>query len=180
MTRINLLQRTKKKKKQTPASFRAVVSVLLLFGFLMALGYVWVFLNGTTTRLRAEKNKLSQKLEVLKVQLKEVENFERDKKAVVEKIDIIRQLQKNQTIPVRILVEISERLPERVWLTNITETSGVIDLEGKATGNGEIVEFINHLKASKFFTNIQILESRQVLEANTPIYTFKLKWSITA
>ncbi len=180
MTRINLLQRTRKKKKQAPASFQAVVSVLFVCGFLMALGYGWIFLNGTATRLRVEKNNLSRELEVLKAQLKEVENFERDKKAVVEKIDIIRQLQKNQTIPVRLLVDISERLPERVWLTRITEAAGVIDLEGKATGNGEIVDFINNLKKSTFFTNVQILESRQVLEAKTPIYTFKLKWLVIA
>jgi len=179
MTKINLLQRAKKKKKAAPASFRAILSLLFVGGFLVVLGYGWIFLTGTATRLRAEKSGLSKDLEVLKAQLKEVENFERDKKEVTEKIEIIRQLQRNQTIPVHLLMEISERLPERIWLTRITETAGVIDLEGKATGNGEIVDFINNLKQSTFFSNIQILESRQVIEAETPIYTFKLKWAIT-
>ncbi|MFQ5543727.1 MAG: PilN domain-containing protein, partial [Nitrospiria bacterium] len=93
-------------------------------------------------------------------------------------IQIIRQLRKNQSIPVYLLDEISKRLPERVWLINLTERSGIVDLSGKATTNSEIVDFINNLKEASLFKDVQILESRQKQEGNVTIYSFRLKWSI--
>ncbi len=180
MIKINLLsiQRARKKKKASTVQSQWILAGVLFFGLLGSLGYAWVYLTQTVDRLRVEKVKLTDELAMLKGQVKEVENFEHDKKAVEEKIGVIQQLQRNQTIPIRLLAEISERLPDRVWLISLAEQNNQISLEGKATGNGEIVDFINALKKSTFFENIEIEESRQVVEASIPVYTFKLKWRI--
>lgn len=140
--------------------------------------YGWKALNQRVEQLQIEKRDLVTELATLKTQAKEVENYETDKKKVKEKIQIIRQLRKNQSIPVYLLDEISKRLPERVWLINLTERSGVVDLSGKATTNSEIVDFINNLKEASLFKDVQILESRQKKEGNVTIYSFRLKWSI--
>jgi type IV pilus assembly protein PilN len=118
---------------------------------------------------------LEKDLAALKVKVKEVEDYEKNKKNFEEKIGIIEQLRKNQSGPVHLLEEISRSLPDRVWLTSLTEQGGKIDLEGKAVTNAEIVDFINNLKTSRYISEIQLIESRQTAEGGIPVYNFKLK-----
>jgi len=180
MTKINLLlfPKTEGEKRASRVQIPVVLAGILLLALLGGMGYGKWYLTQTAERLRLEKVRQSQELARLKLEVIEVANFEANKKLVQEKIQAIEQLQRNQTIPIRLLLEISDRLPERVWLIGVAEQAGQIQLEGKATGNGEIVAFMDALRQSAFFEHVEIEESRQVIEANTPIYTFKLKWQI--
>jgi len=180
MVKINLLaaQKTRKKKRSSQTRYRLILSWIAFCGLMGGLGYGWHHLLTRVDLLRVEKVQLSNELERLKAQVKEVEHFEANKKSVAEKIKVIRQLQRNQTVPIRLLAYVSQEMPERVWLTRLAEQGGSIHLEGKATRNDEIVTFVNGLKASPFFEAVEIEESRQVIEANIPIYTFKLRWRI--
>jgi len=180
MIKINLLpsQKAKKGKKKLEIQSQLILASIVLSVLFLVLGYIWVLLSEKVDNLTAEKTKLTTELAVLKAKVKEVENYEKDKKAVEEKIKIIEQLRKKQSVPVLLLDQISRSLPDKVWLVSLTEQNGVIDLEGKATTNSEIVDFINNLKKSPLFKDVQILESRQNLEGSISIYTFKLKWSL--
>lgn len=180
MIKINLLpsQKAKKTKKKVEFQSQVIIASVVLSLLLLVLGYIGIVLNEKVDGLTAEKGKLTTELGILKAKVKEVENYERDKKAVEGKIKIIEQLRKNQSVPVFLLDQISRSLPERVWLLNINEQNGTVDLEGKATTNSEIVDFINSLKKSPLFKDVQILESRQNMEGAISVYTFKLKWSL--
>ncbi|HLG21902.1 MAG TPA: PilN domain-containing protein [Candidatus Manganitrophaceae bacterium] len=180
MIKINLLpsQKTKKTKRKIEIQSQLILASVILSIAILILGYIWILLNEKVDGLNAEKTKLTSDLTALKAKVKEVENYERDKKVVEEKIKIIERLRKNQSIPVHLLDEVSRSMPDRVWLMNMNEQGGTIDLEGKATTNSEIVDFINNLKKSPFFKDVQILESRQSLEEQIAVYTFKLKLAI--
>ena len=182
MIKINLLsaQKAKKTRKKIEIQSQLILASVVLSVVLLIWGYVWILLNEKVDRLQSDKAKLTTELGLLKAKVKEVENYERDKKIVEDKIKIIQQLRKNQSIPVFLLDEVSKSLPEKVWLVGMVEQGGTVDLEGKATTNGEIVDFINNLKKSALFKDIQILESRQSMEGAISIYTFKLKWAISA
>lgn len=147
------------------------MALLLIVG----MGFVWWSMVSRVKALEQEKVVLNEELAVLKTKVKEVENYEKNKKNYEEKIGIIEQLRKNQAGPVRLLDELSRGLPDRVWLTALTEQGGKVDLEGRAVTNAEIVEYINNLKASRHIRDIQLIESRQVNEGGIPVYNFKLK-----
>lgn len=180
MIKINLLgaQRTKKKKKKV-----GVESQLIWFGLfmvLLALGWFsgWRMFDQRVASLKSVALDRSQELAALKVQVKAVENFEANKKIVKDKIQVIQKLRKNQSVPVFLLNEISQRLPERVWLDSLTQRAGAIELTGKATTNSDIVDFTNNLKNIPSFQNVQILESRQGKDGNISIYSFRLQWDV--
>jgi type IV pilus assembly protein PilN len=65
--------------------------------------------------------------------------------------------------------------PLKIWLTTVKEEGSQVEVDGKAVTNADIVQFINNLKTTKFFSDIQLIESRQAIELNVPIYSFKLK-----
>jgi type IV pilus assembly protein PilN len=176
MIKINLLSQLKAKKVKKQAEVQ--YQLWLLGGFLLVLiivlGYFWYYLNDRIQTLQGEKVAMDQQLAILKQKVKEVENFEKDKKIYEEKIKIIQQLKLNQAGPVHLLDQVSKSLPARVWLTGLTQKDKSIAIEGKAMTNSELVDFIDSLKRSQFFSDIQLLESRQAMDGNVPIYNFKI------
>jgi len=177
MIEINLLtpHRAKKTKRKVEIQSQLLVVIAVCSVTLVLCGLVWGRLNDKVAVLKSETSVLSAELVQLKTKVKEVQGFERNKKVVQEKIEVIDQLRKNQSVPVHLLDEISKSLPERAWITSLTENLGNIDLDGRAVTNNDIVEFIDNLKASPFFGDVQILESRKSAEGNVPVYLFRLK-----
>ncbi|MDD5434145.1 MAG: PilN domain-containing protein [Nitrospira sp.] len=181
MIKINLLPTKKAKKTFTiKVGFKPDITFILIAVIVVVLleGIVWYRLNSSITTLIRDKQTLELKLNDLKQKVKEVENFEKDKKSYEEKIGIIEKLKKTQKGPVHILDEISRLLPDRVWIISLKEGDGIINLTGAGMTNDDIVKYVNNVKASYIFKNVQLTESRQVLESNVPVYSFNLTFNI--
>ncbi len=197
MIRINLLSREGVGQEgpaaegQQPAlSQRNVVvspvfqgfAALLFFGVVAyAVGSVWIIQRHTFDDLLIEEAQLTVELMRLKAQAKDVLDYEANKKTIQSKIATIKELRQIQRRPVHLLDEISKSLPERVWLMGLSNQSNQIDLEGRATTNDRIVEFVNRLKQSPYFYDVEVLESREQMEdggigGSVSVYAFKLKW----
>jgi len=182
MIRINLLPTAKAKRTKTRTELQ---TQLMLAGVSLGLtlilcGYFWWQLNSQISMLRNDEASATKERNLLQEKVKEVENYEANKKLLEEKNRIIEQLKRNQSGPVHLLDEISKNLPERVWLLSLKEEGGKIDLDGRAITNADIVDFINNLKRSPFFKDVQIIESRQTNdnEKKIALYDFKLTCTI--
>jgi type IV pilus assembly protein PilN len=178
MIKINLLPvpKARKAKKQMEVQYELVLAGVLIGFVLVGCVYFWYLLDSRIGRLQEDKVKANAELTALKQKVKEVENYENNKKVLEEKNRIIEQLKKNQGAPVRLLDEISRSVdPLKIWLGKISAQGSQIEIEGKAITNSDIVEFINNMKNTKFFTDIQLIESRQAVELSVPIYNFKLR-----
>jgi len=178
MIKINLLPvaKARKAKKQMEIQYELILGGVLVGFVLVACGYFWYLMDSRIDRLKDEKTKANAELTVLKEKVKEVENYENNKKILEDKNRIIEQLKKNQGAPVHLLDQLSKSMePLKIWLTSVTEQGPQVEVDGKAITNSDIVEFINNMKGTKFFTDNQLIESRQAIESNIPIYNFKLK-----
>ncbi|OGW59220.1 MAG: hypothetical protein A3D21_08520 [Nitrospirae bacterium RIFCSPHIGHO2_02_FULL_42_12] len=181
MIKINLLPTKKARKTFTiEVGFKSNVMIFIIIIVVVVLfeGFTWYWLNSSISSLTQEKQTLSVKLKELTGKVTEVENFEKDKKIYEDKIEIIQNLKKNQEGPVHMLDEISHRLPERVWLVSIKETGGNINIIGSGMTNDAIVKYVNNLKATNIFKNVQLIESRQVIDSGVPIYSFSLTFTV--
>lgn len=181
MIKINLLPTKKVKRRLTLrvgikpniTLFGIVILVVLLSGFL-----VWHWLDNSLSMLTEEKATLDVRLKEVKEKVKEVENYERDKKIYSEKIAIIQDLKKHQKGPVRLLDELSSMLPDRIWLVSLRETGKDITITGSGMTNDDIVKYVSNLKSSKFVKNVQLIESRQSIDSGISIYNFSITFSL--
>lgn len=185
MIKINLLPEKKKKKARVaipkiaipkitipsvPTLQMAVVSVITL----VVLGFLWFSIEKKISVRNAEKKTKEKTLSELKAKVKEVEYYERNNKNFEEKTNIIEQLRKAQSGPVRLLDEISTGIPERVWLSSLNESGGTINIEGLAFSNSDIVLFVNNLKDSKYLTDVFLIESRQTSQEKLSVFQFRM------
>jgi type IV pilus assembly protein PilN len=130
------------------------------------------------TSLKQEKETKDKELAKLKEQVKEVDQYEKDNQILVEKTKVIEQLKKNQKGPVRIIDELSKKIPSGVWFESVVDKSGIITLNGNAFSNGSLVTFVQNLKSSEFMEDVNLLESKKVLIDDVTVYKFVLNFKV--
>lgn len=177
MIRINLLS-VKRKKKILPIPSILIPGIVITAITLIVLGAFTVYLNGRVSDLKADKAVKEEALRQLQAKLKEVANYERDNELFREKNRIIEQLRKNQSVPLRLLDEVSELLPRGVWLTSLTDKGGTINIQGFAFTNPDIVRYVQNLKGSKYIREVSLLESRQTKVEDISVYRFQMTFKM--
>lgn len=177
MIRINLLPGPKghRAKPQYDVRAQALLGVGLLLITLAGCWWYAAALNEEIEARQTEKLDKEKQVAQLKDQVKQVSDFESRKKVLEDKNRIIDQLEKSRVGPVKVLDYVSQSLePLKVWLVRIAVTGNDIDLEGRAATNDDVVEFVNNLRKTDYFTDINLQESRAAVESQLNIYQFKL------
>jgi type IV pilus assembly protein PilN len=173
MIKVNLFP-GKKKKRAKPLPTLLIATIFVTLGTLIVMAYLTFFFS---SRLSARKDQFAaneQKIAELKATIKAVEDFEQRNKTYKQRNEIIEQLSKNKSLPVKILDEISALLPTGIWLQTMTVSGESINLEGTGFTNPEIVAFVDNVKNSKLFTEVYLQESVSKEMEKIPLYTFKL------
>ena len=99
---------------------------------------------------------IKNELEILQNTIGEVDQFKKQKRVLEEKLAVINILEENKTGPVRILDELSERIPDTIWLDSMRKTGDLIELKGVAMDNESIARFMRALEASPRFKEIDL------------------------
>ncbi len=185
MIRINLLAPERAAKKKSGGggpslpSGGALQSYLFLVLFaglaLVACGALWWFqsnkLKDLDTRIAAD-TKRRQDLQAIEVQVKA---FQQKKATLENKVAVIEMLRAAQKSPVHMLDEVSQALPDYVWLTKMDETRGSVAFGGESNSLAAVADFISALQTSGWFPVVELVSSK---EANS-LVTFNLRGNFT-
>lgn len=182
MIRINLLKPEAKEFKEGPAlpgpevrakkAFPVPGIVVLLIIVILAAAFFWqkAMINREQSLLTAAQAE-KQKLQYVVAKLEELSQ----QKALFErKIALITQLRAQQETAVRILDEISRRLPDWVWLTDLNFDGQLIDVRGNALSNNLIADYIYNLRNCPFFNNVNLISSAQKAGGSAQYMEFSL------
>jgi type IV pilus assembly protein PilN len=178
MIRINLLSSGPKGRPAKP-QYDVRAQVLLGMGLvIVTVASCWWYSDSLDTEIaarQAEKEDKTKQVAQLKEQVKQVADFEQRKKQLEDKNRIIDQLEKSRVGPMKVLDHVSQSLdPLKLWLVKIGVNGQNIDLEGRALTNDDVVEFVNNLRRTDYFTDLKLQESRAALESQISVYQFKL------
>jgi len=177
MIKVNLLP-TKKKKRQKPVPTFLIYTILLTIVTGLVVAYLAYFYSSRLSDREAKIRENDLKIAELKEKIKAVEDFERLNKTFQQRKDIIEELGRNKSRPVKILDEISTQLPVGVWLTAMDVKGSDINLSCTAFSNTDVVNYVNNLKNSKLFTEVYLQESIQAKTKETSVYTFRLTFKV--
>jgi type IV pilus assembly protein PilN len=160
MIRINLLPL---KDAQRAIDRRQQLSIALL-GFALALLVMTIpyMLQGhTLRRLDTDIEQLQDEITKFDAQTAEVRDLEKKRKELEAKLKVIEDLNQKRVGPVRILEDLSGATPEKLWLVDFTDVSGQATLTGMALDNQTIAVFMRQLQASKYFFEVDLVETSQ-------------------
>lgn len=99
-----------------------------------------------------------------------------DRKALIlARLDIINTLGQERTLPVHIFDELTQLIPELVWLTQVKTKEKQLTLTGLAMSNSLVADFMKRLSRSPYFSKIALTKVSQVVERGDKIKSFTLK-----
>ena len=105
--------------------------------------------------------------EVLKIQAQE--------KELEEKLKVITQLEAKGAGPVRMLADLSAATPDKLWLTEFSESGGTAHMSGFSVDEQTIADFLRRLGTSQYFTGVDLDETTQVTTDNVKQKKFTLR-----
>jgi len=155
MLQINLLPvREVRKRFEARQMLLQQVLVLILTG--AAIGGFHARLASQMQRTQARIHQMDRDIAQFKPQLEQVEAFKKKKQELEKKIEVIESLDHQRRGPVRILAELSDRTPERVWLTSLETNGNQIKLQGESLDNELVAIFVRNLSESKYFADVDL------------------------
>ena len=173
MIKVNLLP-VKKKKKARPLPAFLIVTIGIAFAAAAMMIYLNFFFQGRVAARKAKVADNDRMLTELAKKIKAVEDFEKLNADFQKRKEIIEQLGKNKTLPVKVLDEVSRLLPDGVWLTAMNINGSDLALTCTAFNNTDVVNFVNNLKGSSLLTDVFLQESVQATVTGLSTYNFKI------
>jgi type IV pilus assembly protein PilN len=181
MIRINLLavERERSKKRiAIPAAHRTTIAAsLILLVTALIVGWWFWSLRVQSAQIDADIAKAEIETQQLRSVLTQVQKFEARKAQLQQRVSLIEQLRKGQGAPVRILDEVSKGLPDRLWLTDMTQKDAEFTFTGMTDQMTAVSDFIANLEATKWFKRpVEIVDSQMQSDAKAgDLIRFQLK-----
>ena len=185
MIRINLLNAERKVAKKRIALFVGR-RLVLVSGFILVLGVglvgwrYWA-IGRDSKQLDQDIEKARQETVQLQSLIAQVQQFEKQKAQLQQRVQLIEQLRKNQTGPVHMLDQISRALPSMLWLTDVKQAPNAaseVQIEGKCMTLTGLSDFVANLEASGYFKKSVEIISSQTESLSTPpgtLISFQIK-----
>ena len=167
MIRINLLGRTRPKATRTTVPLEATLQyVLLVAALAVSCGALWVhwgLLDRENTKIVAHIQKQTGEKARLEQLKQQVDNFEKQRAVLQQRIGVIEGLQRNRTGGQELLEAIANTVSrtDTLWLTSVERKGDGLTINGSAGSLNAVANYITQLKRSGYFQTVEIKESHQ-------------------
>jgi Tfp pilus assembly protein PilN len=144
-----------------------LMPLILAFGFRQ---YKTNLLERELTNLQTEYTNIQTELKKLDPIVKEIEKFQEEKRKLDAQLEVIKRLSKERLRSVKSLEALQAIIPPRAWLAKLKFTDkNTVELEGFATDDLVISEFMQALESSIFFSGVNLEVSEENPDKKTGV-----------
>ena len=155
MLQINLLPVREARRQADMRQYLTQVALIVM----LSLGAIALLHSRVLDQIERANSRVAQMqndIDQFKPQLQQVAAFKRRKSELEKKIDVIDGLDRARNGPVRVLSELAQRTPDRLWLTSLVTKGGAITLKGQSLDNELVALFLRHLGESEYFAEVDL------------------------
>lgn len=146
MILINLLPHREAARKRRKEVFQMVMFGALLIGLLIAAG-IYAWFQWRIESQQARNTFLQSEIAELNKQIKDVEGLEAEIAALRARQTAVEDLQADRNMPVHLLSDLTQLLPEGVYLTSLKQNGLVVEIKGSAQSNERVSEVLRNLSS---------------------------------
>jgi len=176
MARINLLPWREALRKERKRQFTSVIGGAALL-MLAIIGYIHVHISGNIDAQNSRNSFIQAEIAAVDGKIKEIKELEAQKKQLLNRMNVIQDLQTRRPMVVHMLDKLVVALPEGLFLTKFEQAGLDLSIEGLAQSNARVSAFMRNLDESDWFDSPR-LEVIQVQEKNgsrSSKFTLKVK-----
>jgi type IV pilus assembly protein PilN len=155
MLEINLLPVREVRKRAEARQILVQLGLAMVLS-VCAVGAVHLRLREEMHRVAGRIQQMEKDIAQFKPQLDQVEAFKKKKNELEKKIDVIDGLDRARRGPVRVMAELADRIPPRVWITSLDTNGGSIKIQGESLDNELVALFLRDLGASEYFDDVDL------------------------
>lgn len=145
MIRINLLPVRLAKKKESIRQQLSIAGLSLVL-LLVILGILYF---SVTTKIAALKDSIAAEQKTiaqLDKEIGELKNIEAEKKMVLDKLNIVKQLEVNKRRHLKMIYEIAGATPEKLWVDSLKDSGHTVIIAGFAGSDDIVADFMRRLE----------------------------------
>ncbi len=166
MIRVNLLphRQLKRASRQREFGLMALFS-LMAAATLVFLGYSYI--NARVEAQQERNSRLDTAIASLDKEIADIKDLKDQINIMLERKQVVENLQTNRSQSVIILDEVSRQLPEGIYLRSIKQEGAAITLEGVADTNSRVATLVRNFSTSNWMESPSLVEIRS--EAGTKL-----------
>jgi Tfp pilus assembly protein PilN len=151
---------------------------LVFLALVIGLGAFYFFQKKAMDREKALLETARQEKSQLQYVEAKLEEQRKARESLDRKITLIESLNAQRDLAPRLMDELSRRLPDWVWLTEVTYDLKGIQIKGRALSNNLVADYISSLEASPQVMNVNLVSSTQRTAQGDQYLEFSLRASI--
>ena len=152
MTRINLLPWREALRAERQRNFLISLGVSVMIA-LALVGAVHLYMEHLQERQNQRNAYLEREIAVVNSKLGKIRKLEAERRALLDRMNIIQRLQATRPEIVHLFDEIPRRLPDGVYVTNVRQLGSTVTVHGVAQSNARVSSFMRNLDRSDWFAN---------------------------
>ncbi len=162
MTRINLLPWREAERKERKRQF-ASIAIGAVFLMAAIIFYVHLHINGMIDNQNTRNKFLTNEIAIVDKSIDEIRELESNKKQLLNRMNIIQDLQGRRPLIVHILDELVRTLPEGLYLTELNQQGNSLELKGVAQSNARVSALMRRLDKSPWFNSpkLDVIQSKE-------------------
>ena len=144
MILINLLPHREAARKKRRDLFNVSIGLAALLGGILA-GVIYLYYQAAISTQEGTNFILETEIKKLESQIKDIATLETEIAALRARQQAVEDLQADRNLPVHLLTELVNQLPDGTYITKMTQSDQVVTIEGVAQSNERIAEFYRNL-----------------------------------
>jgi len=155
MPRINLLPWREKERREKKNAFFVMLGGALVGG-LLASGAFYLILTSMISAQQERNNRLRAEIKILDAQIQEINNLETQKQRFISRMQVIDKLQRSRSEIVHLFDEVTNIMPDGVYLTAMKQTNRHLKFEGVAQSSTRVSTLMRNIAASQWLRDPEL------------------------
>ncbi|MCH7370841.1 MULTISPECIES: PilN family type IV pilus biogenesis protein TapN [Aeromonas] len=155
MSNINLLPWRVARAQHQKKQFGAMIGIFLAATASLAFAIDWLVMQQIGYQ-QQRNQRLQQEMAILDAQLGEIRLLKDRRKELIDRMQLIEQLQTQRNIPVRLFNQLPVLVPNGVYLNTLALQNNRIDVNGKAEAYGRVASMMRRIDSSGWLGQSQI------------------------
>ncbi len=176
MTRINLLPWRETLRKERKRQFASIaVGAVFLMGAIVF--YVHMHVEGMIKYQNDRNAYIQKEIAIVDEKIKEIKALEEKKKDLLNRMNVIQDLQTRRPMSVRLVDELVRVLPEGVFLTSMSQNGLDLVFNGVAQSNARVSAFMRSLDQSSWFVNpkLDVINTKEMSGGRVSNFVLRVK-----
>ncbi len=162
MAHINLLPWREAYRQEKQKEFVSILGLTAVAGVTVIFAS-HVFINGIISNQEDRNTYLEGEIAAVDKRIAEIKELEKTKQALLDRMEIIQQLQRSRPEIIHTFDELVATLPDEAYLTALTQRGNQMEIKGKAASNARVSEYMRNLDRSPWLAapKLTVIETKK-------------------